>query len=208
MSKGLIAGISGGVLLALIVGLSIWIGKLRSEVRASDAIVVELTRQRDEAHGRARDALEEGALAGEQAEKSEARAKQASADRDAAERLLAASRARLRALLAKHPKSLPECMEGLSTANQHIALLEDTLQMQSVELVHTKEALAARQYQVDNLNTAVMELEEAMRLDRARYDTVELIAKKKKRRRIVGLTLGGILLVGAGVGVGYALGAQ
>lgn len=195
--------LGGGVLLALVVGLSIWIGKLRSQVREGEALLAELTLQRDAAVETAKTAFAEAKAAGLEADKHAALAAKAFNDRKALEERLARSR-RDNALL-RPPKNYPECMQNLSVQGRHISLLEKTLRAKSTELRYTKETLAIREYQVSQLNGAVVNYQDALRLEGARLRAMELVQKRKRKKRIVGITFGVVGALALGGAAGWAI---
>lgn len=192
MSKGAIVGLGGGILLAVVVGLAIWIGNLRRQVKDGEVLLQAVTQQRD-------DALEEARLAGKEVTKHKNLAAQAAIDREAAEEALATSRDARARNANSEPKNLPECMDGLRSADRHISLLDEVLKKQSLELRFTKEALAASEHQVDML-------EEALRLEGDRITAMEYVRKKKRRKAIgIGIAVG-TLVLGAGIAAGVAIG--
>lgn len=201
MTKGLLAG--GGVLLALVVGLSIWIGSLRGQVRDSEQLLAEVTRQRDEATGRARSLSAKSTALGEQMEAKNVALRDATERGDNLDAELREWKAAAGALTT--PVGFTDCMANLTTVTQYNGLLEERLQMSRLELAAANDALFLRAQQVYVLTEAVDQYETALRLDDARFEGQRAVEKKRRKKRILGFTLGSVALVGAGIGGGYAL---
>lgn len=116
------------------------------------------------------------------------------AQRDATRDLLAESRARVSRLLKKKPRTLPECMEGLQTAQQHIALLDRELMLSDAEVTALRKSIAMKDYEIQHLEDIIALQEERVK-----------IWKKATRSQKVKRAFFGIGMFVAGVGGGYAL---
>lgn len=203
------AWVGGGVLLALVVGLSFRLGAVRRDVKNQAAIMVQVTAQRDAARKNAVEAeqlatdrgLIKDSLLAKLAEVEAANA----AEREAMGNELAASRARYRILAASKPANLPECMKGLEASNKHVSLLDKELRMTVAERDALRLALDASQAQIAELETSLRWYKEAVNLDDVRLDAVEDWRRARRKKLIWGLTLGFVVVGGLGVGVGYAV---
>lgn len=204
----LIGGASAfGIMLVVVVALSIRLGKLRQEVRDGEALVAAITKQRDDAVGRADKAMARAAAAGKRALELRAEVTEAAKDREAAEAALAKSRElHTERRASVEPRSLPECMRGLRATNQHVSLLEVSLATVAKELRLTRELLAARETQVVELEAALVDMRTALTLEGDRVEAVVYTEKQKKKKRIIGFTLGALVIAGAGVAGGVAIG--
>ena len=103
------------------------------------------------------------------------------------------------------PVAFPDCMANLTTITGYNNLLEERLEIAKLELAVANDALFLRAQQVYVLTEAVDQYETALRLDDARFEGQRAVEKKRRKKRILGFTLGGVLIAGAGIGGGYAL---